>query len=117
MKKQLAEHIFNLVKHGHWVAVKDNDGYWKMFIYLRPDQIIQPYEYGHTEAKKTALWLKNLPKLKPTKIVEPEYTTFKSGKRMAKWYSDAIKLPKEERTKLRSKTFQGIADAIADQWI
>ena len=82
----------------------------------KPEQIIQPYEYGHTEAKKTCLWLKNLPNLVPTKIVEPEYVTFKSGKRMAKWYCDAASLPKQERMKLRSKTFQGIADAIADQW-
>lgn len=82
----------------------------------KPDQIIQPYQFGHKEAKKTCLWLKGLPQLKPTKIVEPEYTTYKSGKRMATWYADAIKLPKEERTKLRSKTFQGIADAMADQW-
>ena len=82
----------------------------------KPDQIIQPYEFGHIEAKKTCLWLKNLPKLKPTKIVEPEYVTFKSGKRMAKWYCDAVKLPKEERTLLRATTFQGIADAMAEQW-
>lgn len=85
--------------------------YWR-----KPDQIIQPYQFGHEEAKKTCLWLKGLPKLVPTKIVEPKYTTFKSGKRMATWYADAIKLPKEERMKLRSKTFQGIADAMAEQW-
>jgi len=82
----------------------------------KPDQIIQPYQFGHTEAKKTCLWLKNLPPLKHTKIVEPEYITYKSGKRMAKWYSDAVKLPPEERSKLRSKTFEGIAKAMAAQW-
>ena len=85
-------------------------------VYRKPDQIIQPYEFGHVEAKKTCLWLQNLPKLIPTKIVEPEYTTFKSGKRMATWYSQAASLPKHERMKVRSKTFQGIADAMADQW-
>jgi len=85
-------------------------------LYRKPDQIIQPFQFGHKEAKKTCLWLKNLPPLKPTKIVEPEYTTYKSGKRMATWYADAIKLPKEERENLRSKTFQGIADAMAEQW-
>lgn len=82
----------------------------------KPDQIIQPYQFGHIEAKKTCLWLKNLPKLIHTKLVEPEYTTFKSGKRMAKWYTDAIRLPKEERERLRSKTFEGIAKAMAEQW-
>lgn len=82
----------------------------------KPDQIIQPYEFGHIEAKKTCLWLKNLPNLTGTKMVEPEYTTFKSGKRMAKWYTDAIRLPKAERERLRSKTFEGIARAMAEQW-
>ena len=82
-------------------------------IYRKPDQIIQPYEFGHVEAKKTCLWLQNLPKLTPTKIVEPEYTTFKSGKRMATWYANA---PVKTRALLRSVTFQGIADAMADQW-
>jgi hypothetical protein len=85
-------------------------------LWRKPDQIIQPYEFGHKEAKKTCLWLKNLPKLQPTETVEPEYTTFKSGKRMATWYAESAKLPKHERMKLRSKTFQGIADAIAEQW-
>lgn len=85
-------------------------------IYRKPDQIIQPYHFGHTEAKKTCLWLKGLPKLKHTEIKEPEYITYASGKRMAKWYADAYRLPKKERQKLRSKTFQGIADAMASQW-
>lgn len=85
-------------------------------LYRKPDQIIQPFQFGHKEAKKTCLWLKNLPLLEPTKIVEPEYTTYKSGKRMATWYSEAIKLPPKEREMLRSKTFQGIANAMAEQW-
>lgn len=82
----------------------------------KSDQIIQPYHFGHPEAKKTALWIKGLPKLKPTKKVEPEYLKYASGKRMAKWYANAWRLPKEERTKLRSKTFSGIAKAMAEQW-
>jgi site-specific DNA-cytosine methylase len=82
----------------------------------KPNQIIQPFQFGHKEAKKTCLWLKDLPTLEHTKIVEPEYVTFKSGKRMAKWYSDAFKLPKIEREKVRSKTFTGIAKAMAEQW-
>lgn len=82
----------------------------------KPDQIIQPFQFGHEEAKKTCLWLKGLPALRATQHVEPKYTTYKSGKRMATWYADALKLPKQERMKLRSKTFQGIADAMADQW-
>ncbi len=85
-------------------------------LWRKPDQIIQPYQFGHKEAKKTCLWLKNLPKLVPTKIVEPEYTTYKSGKRMATWYAEALKLPKLERAKLRSRTFAGIANCMADTW-
>ena len=84
----------------------------------KPDQIIQPYQFGHAVAKRTCLWLKNLPPLVHTKIVEPEYVTYKSGKRLSKWYADigAAKPPPEERRKLRSKTFQGIADSMADHW-
>ena len=89
----------------------------------KPDQIIQPYEFGHSEAKKTCLWLKNLPKLKPTKIVDKgEFMEWvdKNGKkkRQAKWYMDVLSKAKTkaERQKLRSKTYQGIADAIAKQW-
>lgn len=83
----------------------------------KPDQIINPYEFGDPYEKKTCLWLKGLPKLKPTNIVEPpKRTEFKSGKTMPSWYADTWKLPKEERAKLRSKTFEGIAKAMAMQW-
>lgn len=80
----------------------------------KPDQIIQPFQFGHKEPKKTCLWLKNLPKLKHTKIVEPEYFTTKSGKRLAKWYF--LPSQSKERTKMRDRTFQGIADAMSKQW-
>ena len=85
----------------------------------KPDQIIQPWQFGDEAQKTTCLWLKNLPKLKPTKIVgKGEFTTFKSGKRHPKWYADALAKAKTkaERQKLRSKTFQGIASAMAEQW-
>jgi site-specific DNA-cytosine methylase len=83
----------------------------------KPDQIINPYMFGDPFEKKTCIWVKGLPLLKATKIVDiPPRTKYKSGKSMPTWYADAIKLPKEERAKLRSKTFQGIADAMADQW-
>ncbi|MFC3212693.1 hypothetical protein [Planomicrobium okeanokoites] len=83
----------------------------------KPNQIIQPYEFGDPFEKKTCFWLKGLPKLKPTNIVEPPpRTKFDSGKSMPAWYAEAWKLPKEERAKLRSKTFPGIAEAMAEQW-
>ena len=83
----------------------------------KPNQIINPYQFGDAFEKKTCLWLKGLPELKPTNIVQPpKRTEFKSGKTMPAWYADAWRLPKEERAKLRSKTFPGIAKAMADQW-
>jgi hypothetical protein len=84
----------------------------------KPDQIIHPYQFGHPVAKRTCLWLKNLPPLVPTETVEPEYVTYESGKRLSKWYADigAAKPPPDERRKLRSRSFEGIAQAMADQW-
>jgi len=82
----------------------------------KPDQIIQPYEYGHNASKKTCLWLKNLPLLKPTEIVDVEYVTTKTGKRFSKWYWETSQYSGEKRRAARSKTFEGIAKAIADQW-
>ena len=83
----------------------------------KPDQIIQPWMFGDPFSKKTCLWIKGLPLLVPTNIVEEgERVTFASGKSMPKWYSDAYRLPPEERAKLRSKTFPGIASAMASQW-
>jgi site-specific DNA-cytosine methylase len=85
--------------------------------FRKPDQIINPYEFGDPFEKRTCLWLKGLPKLQPTNIVEPpRRTEFKSGKSMPSWYADLWKVPKEERSKLRSKTFPGIAKAMAEQW-
>jgi hypothetical protein len=85
--------------------------------YQKPSQIIHPWQFGHTASKSTCLWLKNLPLLTPTNIVDKgEFVTFASGKRMTKWYADAAKLSPKEREKIRNKTFQGIADAMAEQW-
>lgn len=70
----------------------------------KPDQIIQPWQFGHGETKATCLWLKNLPKLTPTNIVEG---------REAKVHRMS---PGPDRWKERSRTYQGIADAMAAQW-
>ena len=83
----------------------------------KPDQIIQPWQFGDPFEKRTCLWIKGLPKLIPTNVVEvPGRTVFKSGKTIPTWYSDLVSLPKEERSKLRGKTFPGIASAMANQW-
>ena len=85
-------------------------------IYQKPTQIIQPYQFGDAERKATCLWLKGLPKLHPTNIVQPEIIVHKSGRTDSKLHFETWRLPKEERAKIRSKTFQGIAKAMAEQW-
>ena len=82
----------------------------------KPDQYIEPFYFGDHEKKKTGLWLKGLPTLKPTKIVEPVLIHCKSGAIEPMWHMETMKLPREERSRARSKTFQGIADAMAEQW-
>ena len=82
----------------------------------KPDQIIQPYEYGHATSKSTCLWLKNLHLLQPTNIVDPEWIQVSGGQRMSRFHYDSYSLPKEERSKIRSKTFLGVAKAMANQW-
>jgi len=87
--------IENPVIHKHALKLINNRKY---------TQTIQPFQFGHGESKRTCLWLKGLPKLKPTNIVE--------GREQRVW-----KLPpSKDRWKLRSTTFQGIADAMANQW-
>lgn len=73
-------------------------------VWRKPDQIIQPWQFGHGEMKATCLWLKGLPTLKPTNIV--------SGREQRVWKMP----PSSERAKARSKTFPGIALAMAEQW-
>jgi len=70
----------------------------------KPDQTIQPWQFGHGETKRTCLWLKNLPKLTPTEIV--------NGREQRIWRMP----PSPDRWKERSKTFTGVAKAMADQW-
>lgn len=79
----------------------------------KPDQIIQPFEFGHPESKKTCLWLKNLPELKATNVLElPE-----SGRWKNQTCSGQNRLgPSLERWKIRSRTYSGIAAAMAQQW-
>lgn len=90
----------------------------------KPNQIVQPYQFGDEATKTTCLWFfgkrrAEIPLLKHTKLVSKgEKVVFSSGKSQPKWYSDALVKAKsaEERRTLRSKTFQGIAEAMANQW-
>lgn len=86
--------------------------------FRKPDQIIQPWQFGHETTKATCLWLKNLPLLKPTNIVGhgTPIIAQKSGKADPVWHTETRKLPKVERQKARSVTFAGIAQAMAQQW-
>lgn len=84
---------------------------------IRPaDQYVNPYEFGHDASKKTGLWLQNLPKLRPTKYIEPRIV---NGKKRWGNQTDSgqNKLgPSEDRWKIRSVTYKGIAEAMAEQW-
>lgn len=85
----------------------------------KPNEIVQPYMFGDEATKTTCFWTKNLPKLEPTEMVgKGERVVFKSGKSMPKWYAEALTKAKTkaERQTLRSKTFMGMAKAIAEQW-
>lgn len=84
--------------------------------FRKPDQYVQPYEFGDATSKKTCLWLKGLPKLVPTNIVVPEKIINSKGKVYDKWWYETCSLPLSVRGKVRSKTFQGIANAMAQQW-
>jgi hypothetical protein len=76
------------------------------------DQIIQPYQFGHPESKATCLWLKNLPKLNPTDDVKYIWKTLPKRQAQRLHYLP----PTEDRAKIRSRTYPGIAKAIAEQW-
>jgi len=85
--------------------------------FRKPDCITQPWHHGEAFNKATCLWLKNLPPLQPTKIVDKgEFYTKANGTRMAKWSHIQSGTNKEKRARIASKTFQGIAEAMADQW-
>lgn len=89
----------------------------------KPTQIIHPWMFGDNYSKSTCLWIKGLPQLIPLVTEQPELEWFEwidgkteKKKRQPKWIADAWHLPPEERAKVRSKTFPGIAKAMADQW-
>lgn len=98
---------FTQLPHIPRVAIENPIGIMSN-VYREPDQIIQPWMFGHGETKATCLWLKGLPKLEPTDIAEGRENRIHMGCG-ATWNSP-------ECAKLRSETFEGIAEAMADQW-
>lgn len=106
------------------IAIENPIGYLSS-AFRKPDQIIQPYYFGDTDSKSTCLWLKDLPKLRwsgqttmfeTSNLVEPSFHIYADGRRDPTWHMETLQLPPLERMKQRSKTFQGIANAMADQW-
>ena len=88
--------------------------------YRKPDQYVQPYNFGHDASKKTCFWLNKLPLLKNTKYVEPRKVEYKDKIRN-RWANQTDSgqnalPPSKDRWKLRSKTYEGIAEAMAEQW-
>jgi len=104
------------------IAIENPIGVMSTY-YRKPDQIVNPFDFGDPARKPTCLWLKNLPKLKSNNLGDAplfgsyldmgEFHTTKSGKVLPKWYNLP---PSENRAKIRSKTFPGIAEAMAKQW-
>ena len=98
------------------IAIENPVGVMSKY-YRKPDQYIQPFMFGHGTSKKTGLWLKNLPLLVPTNIVPREYYVSGTGRKWDKWFWESSCISnKEERSRFRSKTFPGIAKAMAEQW-
>lgn len=85
-------------------------------VYRKPDQIINPYEFGHKARKPTCLWLKGLARLEPTNIVEPDLVSWISNKGTVKTMSADYGRGSPGHSKRRSKTYEGIAEAMGDQW-
>lgn len=88
----------------------------RIFEFPAPTQIVQPYEYGDPYTKKTLLWLRGVPLLKPTRVVEPLATWCPSGSYSVKHAEKHRGVFTTDRARNRSKTFPGIAAAMAEQW-
>ena len=104
------------------IAIENPIGYMNTH-YRKPDQMIQPYYFAESEnsednqTKKTCLWLKGLPKLTYNIKYEPKLIILSNGKKDSPWHYETLKISnKEERSRLRSQTFLGIAKAMAEQW-
>ena len=101
------------------VAIENPVGYVNSH-YRKPDQIIHPYFFGEPYLKRTCLWLKGLPTLKPTKILEKPNPMYICNGEKCKgkkiYWVEGVKGTKGNRSKIRSKTFTGIAQAMAEQW-
>lgn len=99
-----------------YIALENPIG-WLNRNWQKPSQIIHPWQFGHEASKPTCLWLRGLKNLTATKLVaKGEFYVKANGSRMAKWSHKMSGTRKEERSKIASRTFPGIAQAMAQQW-
>lgn len=119
-KSNCVENPIGIMNGGKYIKRYFPSLYYEMLDYgfpFKPSQIIHPYMFGNGERKATCLWLKNLKLLEPTKIVDIEWVIGKNGKKYTKThYGSCFKTDRIEQGKLRSKTYAGIAEAMANQW-
>ena len=116
--RERAIEFFMKIAHAHCgrIAIENPVGVIST-VWRKPEQIIEPYMFGEHYEKKTCLWLKGLPTLKATnRVTTEERIKYKTGHSLPKWYAETWNLSKEERQRVRSKTFDGIAKAMAEQW-
>lgn len=107
---------FTALDHVPYVAIENPVGIMSS-LYRKPDQIIHPYMFGDPVRKATCLWLKGLPHLEPTCVIQPDIYKAKNGSgTYSDWYLQTSMLPHSMRSFARSKTFPGIAKAMANQW-
>lgn len=97
------------------IAIENPIGRMSTF-WRKPDQIIQPYQFSHDARKATCLWLKGLPALRPTCVVQPTIVRTRGGNTMSRWHVECGHKDRNTRSRERSRTFPGIAEAMADQW-
>lgn len=113
--------LFANLNHIPKVAIENPIGIMSK-LWRKPDQIIQPYDFGEDASKRTCLWLKGLPLLKGTKRVAGRMVTIPNGKVVERWSNQCSNFghdktsPSPERSRIRSKTYLGIAKAMAQQW-
>lgn len=119
-REEALENFAKLEKLPYPKAIENPSGSFLNTMYRRPDQVIQPYQFGDDASKGTGLWLTGLPPLKPTKYVPPKVIDYK-GRKANRWANQSpcgapSAAPSKDRWLTRSDTWPGIAAAMGDQW-
>ena len=116
-KGLLAKNLFMNLKNANCTRIAiENPTPLKVFELPQPSQVIQPFQYGHPYSKRTCLWLKGLPQLIPTEIISEGVTSWIGAGSKDQYGKRRANVGKIRNTKTRSKTFSGIASAMAEQW-